>query len=573
MSQAVPPQSGPILDLRNLSVTFTSQFGEVAAVRGVDLAIAPGECLGLVGQSGSGKSQLGMAPFGLVAGNGRIGGEAWFDGVDLVASGEAAQRPIRGRDVGFVFQDPLTSLTPHLTIGAQLAEPLIRHLGMARGEAFEAAQALLAQVKLTEPARRMKQFPHELSGGMRQRVMIAIAIACKPKLLIADEPTTALDVIVQANVLDLIDELRRDLGMSVLLVSHDLAVVSRLADRVAVMEQGQIVEDAPVDQVLHTPKSTQAQRLLAARRFERSDLSEPKPGAPVLKASHVKVVFKLPAPLFRTRHMTAVEDASFEVAPGETLGIVGESGSGKSTLARAVLGLAPRRSGDVAWIGRRIPPLGPRRSERRHVQIVFQDPLAALDPRMTVSDSVAEPLDLIELGLTATQRRKRVEQAFQRVGLPLAFMDRYPHELSGGQNQRVNLARALIGGPKLLICDEATSALDAATQAQVVTLLKQLQRDLGLSMLFITHDLDLIGALSHRLLVMSRGQVVELGPTEAVLQQAAHPYTQTLLAAVPRLEARKSKGPLSTAVDWDGAAAKPAALRQVGAGHWAALPA
>jgi peptide/nickel transport system ATP-binding protein len=557
-----------MLELRGLTVTFSSQFGAVHAVKGVDLAIAPGECVGLVGESGSGKSQTGMAPFGLVAGNGIIGGQALFDGQDLLAGGEALQRQVRGRDVGFVFQDPLTSLTPHMSIGAQLAEPLVRHMGLNQSAALSRAVELLEQVRLSDPAKRVKQFPHELSGGMRQRVMIAMALACKPKLLIADEPTTALDVVVQAGVLDLIDDLRREMGMAVLLISHDLAVVSRLADRIAVMEQGLLVEQASARTLLTAPSSPQAQALLAARRFRRDDLQPAQAGPPVVEARDVSVRFRLPGGFFRSPHMTAVANANLHVSPGETLGIVGESGSGKSTLARAVLGLAPRSAGAVAWLGREVPPTGPPTpAERRPVQVVFQDPFAALNPRFTIGAAVGEPLELAEPNLSRQERRARVEAMLAKVGLPTFMADRYPHELSGGQNQRINIARALIAGPKLVVCDEATSALDAATQAQVVQLLKSLQAELGLALLFITHDIDLVAALSHRVLVMSKGHIVEQGPTPAVLNAPAHPYTRALLAAAPKIDVERTAQRVEP---WAGDPAAHA-LREVAPGHFAAV--
>jgi len=552
-----------VLDIRGLHVRFDTRDGEVHAVRGVDCHVERGECLGVVGESGSGKSQTFLAAMGLLAGNARTEGVVEHDGQNLLALSSAALDRVRGDRVAMIFQNPLTALTPHLTIGAQMRETLAAHRGSGGRKAIRARCIdWLERVALPEPERRLAQYPHELSGGMRQRVMIAQAMLCEPDLLIADEPTTALDVTIQAEILDLMDSLRRDTGTAIVLVTHDMGVVARLCDRVQVMRAGAYVEAGAVDAVFHAPAHAYTRALLdAVPRIDGPTAAAPvarADAAAVLVADEVDVRFHLPGALFRPGlELRAVDGISFSLAPGETLGVVGESGSGKSTLARAVLELVPRHAGQVAWMGRSIEGLAPTelRRARRDLSIVFQDPLASLDPSMTIGDSIAEPLRIAEPGLGRAARRTRVRETLERVGLEAGFVNRYPHELSGGQNQRVGIARAVITRPQVLICDEAVSALDVSVQAQVLVLLAELQKELGLAMLFISHDLSVVRQVSHRVLVMYLGSVVELAPCVALFDDPRHPYTRALLSAVPLPDPRIERG--RERIRLQGSAARP----------------
>jgi len=564
---AVRPAEAPVLDIRDLHVRFDTRDGEVHAVRGVDCHVARGECLGVVGESGSGKSQTFLAAMGLLARNARTSGRVEHDGRNLLELAPRELDRVRGVGISMIFQNPLTALTPHLTIGAQMRETLDAHADALRIGGRRAARARciewLERVALPEPERRLAQYPHELSGGMRQRVMIAQAMLCEPDLLIADEPTTALDVTIQAEILDLMDALRRDTGTAIVLVTHDMGVVARLCDRVQVMRAGAYVESGDVDTVFHAPRDPYTRALLDA--VPRIDGPTPAAApldtaeaAPALVADDIEVRFRLPGKPFRPGvELRAVDGISFALVPGETLGVVGESGSGKSTLARAVLELVPRHAGEVSWLGRPLAGLGPRgiRAARRDLSIVFQDPLASLDPSMTIGDSVAEPLKIAEPGLSRAARRQRVRETLERVGLEAGFVNRYPHELSGGQNQRVGIARAVITRPRVLVCDEAVSALDVSVQAQVLVLLAELQRELGLAMLFISHDLSVVRQVSHRVLVMYLGAVVELAPCEALFDDPRHPYTRALLSAVPLPDPRVERG--RERIRLRGSAAKP----------------
>jgi len=542
--------------LDRFSVGFRTFDGDVQAVRGVSLALEPGRCLGIVGESGSGKSQMMMAAFGLLATNGWTDGAVHFDGAPLTQ----AQARL-GRDVGFVFQDPLTSLTPHRTIGRQMSEGLRHHLGLSLDAALRTAEALLDRCRIERARERLNAYPHELSGGMRQRVMIAQALALRPRLLVADEPTTALDVTVQAEILSLLAELRRDDNLSLVLISHDVGVVAGLADEVAVMQTGRIVEHGPAEAVLVTPSHPYTRALIAAVHLPQqavpaspsgqtgpSGASPVTPPPPRLQVDRLAVRYAMPGGLFEGlrggRWHDAVADVSFAIDAGGAFGIVGESGSGKSSIARAILGLAPRRGGQVRLDG---IPLGslPSPDQRRALQIVFQDPFAALNPRMTVGQSVAEPLEIFEPGPSAGERKSRIEAAFGRVGLDPALARRYPHELSGGQNQRVNIARALIAGPRLLICDEATSALDATHRRQIIDLLRTLRDTDGLTLMVITHDLAAMAALCDFVLVLQGGRVVEAGPVSEVVAAPASAYTRRLMAAVPSPDPRVQRGRLA----------------------------
>nr|HRK63369.1 ABC transporter ATP-binding protein [Terricaulis sp.] len=531
-----------VLEISTLAVTFDTPDGEVEAVKGVSFQIAQGECLGIVGESGSGKSQSFLSAFGLTSDTARVTGSVKFKGRDVLGLPRKELDTIRGRHVAFVFQDPLTALTPHMTIGAQMSEVLAHHFQVTGDVARERAIEWLERVRIPEAARRLGAYPHELSGGMRQRVMIAMAMMCEPALLIADEPTTALDATVQAQVLDLIEDLRKDTNAAVALITHDMGVIARMAQRVAVMRSGEIVETGTVDEIYRAPKADYTRMLLGAVPHidgaRAHELAAPDDGAPILQVDDVRVHFpiKVEGGLFgKTKMLRAVDGVTFNLRAGETLGIVGESGCGKSTLARAVVQLLPRTAGAVTFLGRNLLPSerDAIRRARQDLQIVFQDPLASLDPRMTLGASIAEPLLSFAPELDRAGREARVKEVMAQVGLDPALINRYPHELSGGQNQRVGVARAMILKPKLVVCDEAVSALDVSIQAQIMKLLIDLQREFKTAMLFISHDLAVVREISHNVLVLYLGRAVEYGPAEIILRGPLHPYTKALLAAAP----------------------------------------
>ena len=529
-----------VLEVRGLSVEFATRHQLVRAVADVSLSVARGECLGIVGESGAGKSQLFLAPLGLAAASARVTGSARFGEVELVDLPAAALDRIRGAGIGMVFQDPLTSLTPHIRVGEQIAEVLRRH-GTAAGAAPARALQLLQQVQVNDAERRLRQYPYELSGGMRQRVMIAIAISGAPQLLIADEPTTALDVTVQAQILKLLADLKRSRGMALVLVTHDLAALAGVADRVLVMRAGRIVESGPVAQVLKSPREPYTQQLLRAAQAVTTlapppATAVPLPGAAALSLTGVSVEFSVSRGWLRApQQLAALSAVDLSIASGESFGLVGESGSGKSTLARAALRLLLPHSGRILWMGRDTAAL-PRaelRRLRRDRQIIFQDPLGSLDPRLTVAAIIAEPLAVHESSLSSQARTRAVAAALESVALPQELAARYPHELSGGQCQRVGIARAMILKPALLVADEPVSALDVPTQEQIVTLLQELTAAHGMSLMFISHNLALVRRLCTRVLVLYLGRMMELAPVNALFAAPRHPYTRELLAAVP----------------------------------------
>ncbi len=528
-----------LLEVSDLRVAFAGQ----EVVHGIDFSIRAGEKLALVGESGSGKTVSALSLLRLVH-NADVSGRALLQGKDLLAMTERQLRGVRGDEVAVVFQEPMSALNPLYTVGDQIREVLQLKKGLSLRQAVVASHELLASTGIPEPARRANAFPHQLSGGQRQRAMIAMALASAPKLLLADEPTTALDVTLRVQILDLLADLQRQHGMAVLLITHDLNLVRRFADRVAVMERGHLVEQGGVGDVFAAPEHPYTRKLLASK--PERDVAEPAvraDAAPVLKSRSLRVSYPVRLPgfkgWFRKGEFVAVHGADMVIAPGQTLGVIGESGSGKSTLALAALGLLPHQGSlqidGTDWA--QAKKAGRDRALRQRIQVVFQDPFSSLSPRLTVEQIVGEGLQVHQPGLSAAQRRERVVTALADVGLVddlehgSDWLQRYPHEFSGGQRQRLAIARALIVDPQLLVLDEPTSALDVTVQKQVLSLLQRLQRERGLSYLLITHDVDVIHAMAHDVMVMKDGVVVEHGPVDRVLQAPGHPYTRALVQA------------------------------------------
>ena len=594
----------PIAQIRKLRVEFQTKDGPVVGVEDVSFEVNPGETVCIVGESGSGKSVSSLSLMRLVEfGGGEIaGGQLLFDRrdgeeMDLSKADQDLMKQIRGNEIGMIFQEPMTALNPVFTVGRQLTEGLRIHKNMSKSEAEARALELLRQVRIPEPERRLKQYPHELSGGMRQRVVIAMAMACEPRLLIADEPTTALDVTIQAELLALMDRLKRETGTAVMFIAHDMAVVAQMADRVVVMFRGNKVEDGSVKEIFENPQHDYTKALLAAvpKLGEMQGKAAPEPMkllgvegqniAPIpgteevlLTVKNLTTRFPVKGGLLRRTisNVHAVEDVSFTLNKGQTLSLVGESGCGKSSAGRSILRLVEPMSGEVDLDGVDIMKLdqGGLRKARLDMQMIFQDPFASLNPQMQLVDQVAEPMRNYGVA-SGTELQDRVAQLFDKVHLPRSFMRRFPHEMSGGQRQRIAIARALALNPKLIIADEAVSALDVSVQAQVLNLMMELQSELGLSYLFISHDMAVVERVSHHVGVMYLGRIVELGPRARVFENPQHPYTQALMKAVPIADPNKRKSekdlnfkPIPSPIHPIGYEPEPSVYHEVEPGHF-----
>ncbi len=557
-------QHNPLLSIRDLQVAFRmGDRGAVTraqAVRGISFDIRENSTVALVGESGSGKSVTAMSILNLLPDNAERSGSILWQGRDLLGMPLHELQHLRGKDIACVFQDPMTSLNPVFTVGDQLCEPLVKHLKLSRKAALERAEQALVEVGMPEPKRRLSAYPHELSGGQQQRVMIAMALACEPKLLIADEPTTALDVTIQRQILELIAEIQRKHRMSVLFISHDLGVVGEIADEVLVMRHGVLREQGPVAEIFARPKDAYTQALLACRpslthnparltviddhiagRSARTESKPKDPAAPVvIEVKSLSKSFWIKQGLFGRREFKAVQNVNFQLRRGHTLGVVGESGSGKTTMGLTLLRLHEPNSGpvqgQVLFDGRNLLELSDRERQpiRRRIQVVFQNPYASLNPRFTIGQTLVEPMAIHGIGADLAEREARARSLLDKVGMPASAFGKYPHEFSGGQRQRIAIARSLTLDPEVLVLDEAVSALDVSVQAQVLNLLKDLQDELGLAYVFISHDLAVVRFISDEVLVMKDGVVVEQAGAEQILAAPREAYTQRLLAAVPR---------------------------------------
>ena len=575
--------AGQVLSVRNLSVSFRQEEGVVQAVKNLSLDVQRGETLAIVGESGSGKSVTSLALMRLVEqGGGSIdSGEMWLRRrndriVDLASARQSQLRTIRGADMAMIFQEPMTSLNPVFPVGEQIAESIRLHQGKSHREALQEAERMLDLVRIPEAKNVLTRFPHQLSGGMRQRVMIAMALSCRPALLIADEPTTALDVTIQAQILQLIRVLQKEMQMGVIFITHDMGVVAEMADRVQVMYRGDVVETGTVDEIFSSPQQPYTKALLAAvpklgsmtgqaypAKFplisleSRDEIVVPQDtvssdAEPVLQVRDLVTRFDVRGGIFNRviRRVHAVEKVSFDLRPGETLALVGESGCGKSTTGRSLLRLVESQGGTITFDGQRIDILsGSALSHlRRDIQFIFQDPYASLDPRLTVGFSIMEPL-LVHKLAKGQAAEDRVAWLLERVGLLPEHARRYPHEFSGGQRQRICIARALALNPKVVIADESVSALDVSIQAQIVNLMLDLQREFGIAFLFISHDMAVVERISHRVAVMYLGQIVEIGPRQSVFENPQHPYTRKLMSAVPVADPRHRRRERALLVD------------------------
>ena len=545
----------PVLSIENLTTSFKTAEGWRAVIRDINVEVNAGETVAIVGESGSGKSVTALSTMRLLpAGRARCEGRILLEGRDLLQASEAEMRSVRGGTIGMIFQEPMTSLNPVFTIGNQIAEALVLHRDLSWKAAEAEALRLMERVRIPAAKSRLNEYPHKFSGGMRQRVMIAMALACRPKLLIADEPTTALDVTVQAEILHLLRELQREENMGVLFITHDMGVVAEVADRTLVMFRGDMVETGPTAEIFAAPKAVYTKALLASiprlgtmgdaaapRRFPDVDpatgkasdgrVTSPVPDgvAPILKVEKLAVRFALPQ-----GQIHAVEGVSFDLKPGETLALVGESGCGKSTTGRAIMRLVDPSAGSITVDGQDVAKARSRalRAMRRTSQMIFQDPFASLNPRITIGSAIAEPM--LAHGLMGRREAKeRVAELLQQVGLSAAMADRHPHEFSGGQRQRISIARAIALQPKLIVADEAVSALDVSVKAQVSNLLLDLQEQHRLAYLFISHDMAVVERVSHRVAVMFLGEIVEIGPRAAIFDNPQHAYTRRLISAVP----------------------------------------
>ena len=594
----------PIAQIRELRVEFQTKDGPVVGVEDVSFEVHPGETVCIVGESGSGKSVSSLSLMRLVEfGGGRIaGGRLLFDRtdgeeMDLAGADQELMKQIRGNEIGMIFQEPMTALNPVFTVGRQLTEGLRIHKDMSKAQAEARALELLKQVRIPEPERRLRQYPHELSGGMRQRVVIAMAMACEPRLLIADEPTTALDVTIQAEILALMDRLKRETGTAVMFITHDMAVVAQMADRVVVMYRGNKVEEGTVNEIFENPQHDYTKALLAAvpKLGEMRGKAAPEPMkllgvegqkiAPIpgtedvlLTVNNLTTRFPVKGGILRRTiaNVHAVEDVSFRLNKGQTLSLVGESGCGKSSAGRSILRLIEPMTGEIDLDGVDIMKLDQNglRKARLDMQMIFQDPFASLNPQMQLVDQVAEPMRNYGVA-SGSELHDRVAQLFDKVHLPRSFMRRFPHEMSGGQRQRIAIARALALNPKLIIADEAVSALDVSVQAQVLNLMMELQSELGLSYLFISHDMAVVERVSHHVGVMYLGRIVELGPRAQVFENPQHAYTQALMKAVPIADPNQRKSekdlnfkPIPSPIHPIGYKPEPSEYREVEPGHF-----